>query len=130
MRGDAGEPGKRRLPRLVIAHDTHVDRRVPKVASHVHRSHGDKPTNPGVLRAFGQKGRDLFPDGLGDAVRTPQFAHMRSSGLGCLIECSRDFFRAVALEHVTDFDIVKVLDADSALETVLDFKHVVLEAAQ
>src|SRR6185312_17544064 len=35
-----------------------------------------------------------------------------------------------ALENVADLDVVEVLDADAALEPVLHFLHVVLEAPQ
>ena len=47
-----------------------------------------------------------------------------------LLERPRDFFLAVALDHVADLDVVEVLDADAALVAFLHFLHVVLEAAQ
>src|SRR5688572_20985188 len=41
-----------------------------------------------------------------------------------------DLLGAVALDHVADFDVVEVLDADAALVAFLHFLHVVLEAAE
>src|SRR5690606_13493499 len=38
--------------------------------------------------------------------------------------------RLVRLDHVTDLDVVEVLDADTALEPILDLVDVVLEATQ
>src|SRR5476649_1318829 len=45
-------------------------------------------------------------------------------------ERARDRFLAIALEQIADLDVVEVLDADAALEPVLHFLHVVLEAAE
>src|SRR4051794_14747831 len=53
-----------------------------------------------------------------------------SSALRCGFERTSDFFRAEALEAVSNLDVVEVLDADTALEAFADFADVVLEAPQ
>src|SRR5216117_800873 len=45
-------------------------------------------------------------------------------------ECPGDLLRTVALDHVVDFDVVEVLDADAALEALAHFTRVVLEALE
>src|SRR5205085_1788949 len=52
---------------------------------------------------------------------------LRSGGR---LECARYLFLAVALDHVADFDVVEILDADAALETFAHFLRVVLEPAE
>src|SRR5688500_10634537 len=49
---------------------------------------------------------------------------------GARLEGARDLLGTVALDHVADLEVVEVLDADAALEALLDLLHVVLEAAE
>src|SRR5688500_3018381 len=52
------------------------------------------------------------------------------SGLVRGLQRTGDFLRAVRLDDVADLEIVEVLDADTALETLTHLRHVVLEAAE
>src|SRR5436189_123897 len=47
-----------------------------------------------------------------------------------LLELPLDLARLVGLQHVALLDVLEVLDRDPALEALLDFTHVVLEALQ
>src|SRR6202162_5217235 len=45
-------------------------------------------------------------------------------------QCSSHLFLTIALEHVTDFDVVEVLHSYATLESLADFLDIVLESAQ
>src|SRR3954454_4776963 len=54
----------------------------------------------------------------------------RSRGGGCAQIGALALPRLVALEHVALFDVVEVVEQDSALEALLDLAYVVLDAAE
>src|SRR5689334_17426403 len=59
--------------------------------------------------------------------------HERESAAGSAggrFEGARNLFGAIALDHVTHFEVVEVLDRDTALEALAHFAHVLLEATQ
>src|SRR5687768_14017359 len=66
----------------------------------------------------------------------PQETGSRKQEWNCLVggagllQRARYLFLAVTLDHVTDLDVIEVLDADAALVPFLDLLHVILEPSQ
>src|SRR5689334_2106937 len=56
-------------------------------------------------------------------------SHLRSARR-LRLQRAGDFLGAVALDDVADFDVVEVLDGDTAFVPLLHFANVVLEAAK
>src|SRR4051812_6838542 len=54
----------------------------------------------------------------------------RRRSAGGRLEGARHLFSAIALDDITDLEIVEVLDADAALETLANFTHILLEATE
>src|ERR1019366_663888 len=115
-------------PIFVAAVDADEDVRLREVARHFDGGDGHETDDARILDASREERRDLLTDGLTDAVGTAGVTrHLSRRGRR---EGAGDGLLAVALENVADLDVVEVLDADAALEPVLHFLHVVLEAAQ
>src|ERR1051326_7455913 len=107
---------------LGTAHHADIDLRDLEVGGHVHLRHGEEPV--GRVAVFPRKIHPhFFLDQRGDAFR-PQ-RHKRG-----LSEFSQGFDDLVGFDDVADLDVVEVLQADSALESRLDFPDVVLETSQ
>src|SRR6185437_2930283 len=116
----------------VTVHDAHVNASAPEVRSDIDAGDRHHAADARITRAARQVGCDLLTDGGGYALSSAIVArHCETSRCrGARRKRARDLFLGVALDNVADLDVVEVLDADTALEALAHFTHIILEAAQ
>src|ERR1051325_9418257 len=86
-------------------------------------------TKPTIRGSFADSVRKVATSTrTASATRSARRVLRRRASRRC--QCASDLLLPVALEHVSDLEVVEVLDSNAALEAFAHFFDIVLEAAQ
>src|SRR6185437_13279456 len=112
----------------VTVHDADVDARAPEIGRDIHAGDRDHSTDAGITGATREIGCNLLTNGSGYALSAAIVARhaLTSRCRRARRKRARDLFLGVALDDVADLDVVEVLDADTALEALAHFTHIIL----
>src|SRR6201996_1163278 len=106
----------------LVPEDADVDLRRAQVGAGFDPRHGDE-SEPGIGE-FGDRRGDDLPQCLIDPP------HARAGHLSPLLERLLDLFGLEELDHIALFDVGVAVEHDAALLALVDFRHVVFEAAK